>query len=204
MLRKDTVCSFMPELFGYLLTGKKYNEYTMASTGELLNAKARDWDFDLIKKAGLRTDIFGELVQLATVIGDLLPEVTEDTRLSGAKVIAVGSHDTASAVAGSPPSDKDAVFLSCGTWSLMGMELDDPILTDESFKYNYTNEGGVEGNIRYLKNINGLWIMQNLRKTGANLRKRFPSRISSKLPERQREKILPLIRTIRDLPLLTI
>ena len=155
---------FMPELFGYLLTGKKYNEYTMASTGELLNAKARDWDFDLIKKAGLRTDIFGELVQPATVIADLLPEVTEETGLSGVKVIAVGSHDTASAVAGAPLSDKDAVFLSCGTWSLMGMELDDPILTDESFKYNYTNEGGVEGKIRYLKNINGLWIMQNLRR----------------------------------------
>ena len=112
----------------------------------------------------LRTDIFGELVQPATVIGDLLPEVTEETGLSGVKVIAVGSHDTASAVAGAPLSDKDAVFLSCGTWSLMGMELDDPILTDESFKYNYTNEGGVEGKIRYLKNINGLWIMQNLRK----------------------------------------
>ena len=155
---------FMPELFGYLLTGKKYNEYTMASTGELLNAKTRDWDFDLIKRAGLRTDIFGELVQPATIIGDLLPEVTEETGLSGVKVIAVGSHDTASAVAGTPLFDKDAVFLSCGTWSLMGMELDEPILTDESFKYNYTNEGGVEGKIRYLKNINGLWIMQNLRK----------------------------------------
>ncbi|MFQ9152948.1 MAG: hypothetical protein ACLR6B_17175 [Blautia sp.] len=116
----------------------------MASTGELLNAKARDWDFDLIKSRPPHR-YFGELVQPATVIGDLLPEVTEETGLSGVKVIAVGSHDTASAVAGAPLSDKDAVFLSCGTWSLMGMELDDPILTDESFKYNYTNEGGVEG-----------------------------------------------------------
>ena len=155
---------FMPELFGYLLTGKKYNEYTMASTGELLNAKTRDWDFDLIKRAGLRTDIFGELVQPATIIGDLLPEVTEETGLSGVKVIAVGSHDTASAVAGTPLFDKDAVFLSCGTWSLMGAEVQKPLCTEGVMKANYTNEGGVEGKIRYLKNINGLWIMQNLRK----------------------------------------
>ncbi|HIQ95224.1 MAG TPA: rhamnulokinase [Candidatus Limivivens merdigallinarum] len=155
---------FMPELFGYLLTGKKYNEYTFASTGEMLDAKKRDWDFELIEKVGLRTDILGELVKPGTIIGDLSPEVVEETGLSGVKVIAVGSHDTASAVAGTPLESKDAIFLSCGTWSLMGMELDEPILTEQSFEYNYTNEGGVEGKIRYLKNINGLWIMQNLRK----------------------------------------
>lgn len=155
---------FMPELFGYLLTGKKYNEYTFASTGEMLDAKKRDWDFELIEKVGLRTDILGELVKPGTIIGDLSPEVEEETGLSGVKVIAVGSHDTASAVAGTPLESKDAIFLSCGTWSLMGMELDEPILTEQSFEYNYTNEGGVEGKIRYLKNINGLWIMQNLRK----------------------------------------
>lgn len=155
---------FMPELFGYLLTGKKYNEYTFASTGEMLDAKKRDWDFELIEKVGLRTDILGELVKPGTIIGDLSPDVVEETGLSGVKVIAVGSHDTASAVAGTPLESKDAIFLSCGTWSLMGMELDEPILTEQSFEYNYTNEGGVEGKIRYLKNINGLWIMQNLRK----------------------------------------
>lgn len=155
---------FMPDLFGYFLTGKKYNEYSIASTGELLDAKTRNWNFDLIKKAGIRTDLFGELVEPGTVIGELLPEVSEETGLYGVKVIAVGSHDTASAVAGAPLEDMDAIFLSCGTWSLMGMELDAPILSDESFKYSYANEGGVEGTIRYLKNINGLWIMQNLRR----------------------------------------
>ena len=108
--------------------------------------------------------MFGDIVMPGTILGGLLPEVEEETGLKDVKVIAVGSHDTASAVAGAPLESDDAAFLSCGTWSLMGMELDEPILTDESFKYNYTNEGGVEGKIRYLKNINGLWIMQNLRK----------------------------------------
>ena len=155
---------FMPELFGYFLTGKMYNEYTMASTGQLLDAKKRDLDYDMIRRCDIRTDLFGELTRPGTVIGDLLPEVVEETGLSGVKVIAVGSHDTASAVAGTPLEDAGAAFLSCGTWSLLGMELDEPILNEDSFRYNYTNEGGVEGKIRFLKNINGLWIMQNLRK----------------------------------------
>ena len=154
----------MPELFGYFLTGKMYNEYTEASTGQLLDAKKRDWDFNVIEKCGIKKSLFGPLTNPGTVIGDLIPEVQEETGLSGVKVIAVGSHDTASAVAGTPLEDGNAAFLSCGTWSLLGMELDEPILTEKSFEYNYTNEGGVEGKIRFLKNINGLWIMQNLRK----------------------------------------
>ena len=155
---------FMPELFGYFLTGKMYNEYTFASTGQLLDAKKRDWDYDMIERCGIKKEFFGELTKPGTVIGDLLPEVEEETGLSGVKVIAVGSHDTASAVAATPFADKNAAFLSCGTWSLLGMELDEPVLTKESFEYNYTNEGGVEGKKSFRKNINGLWIMQNLRK----------------------------------------
>lgn len=93
-----------------------------------------------------------------------MPEVVEETGLSGVKVVAVGSHDTASAVAGAPLESEDAAFLSCGTWSLLGMVLDEPILNEASYKYNYTNEGSIEGKIQFLRNINGLWIMQNLRK----------------------------------------
>lgn len=155
---------FMPELFGYFLTGKMYNEYTMASTGQLLDAKTRNWDYELIQKVGLKKELFCELTMPGTIVGDICPEVEAETGISGVKVIAVGSHDTASAVAGTPFADKHAAFLSCGTWSLLGMELDEPVLTDKSFEYNYTNEGGVEGKIRFLKNINGLWIMQNLRR----------------------------------------
>lgn len=154
----------IPDLFNYFLTGKMYNEYTNASTGQLLDAKKRFWDFDLIKKLGLRTDLFCEMIKPGTIVGDFIDEVVKETGLEGVKVIAVGSHDTASAVAGTPFEEENAAFLSCGTWSLLGMEIDEPVLTKESYQFNYTNEGGVEGKIRLLKNINGLWIMQNLRR----------------------------------------
>ena len=155
---------FMPDLLNYFLTGKAYNEYTIASTGQLLDAKKRTWDFDIMKRAGLRTDLCCDLIAPGTVVGDLTEEVVKETGLEGVKVIAAGSHDTASAVAGTPFEDENAAFLSCGTWSLLGMEIDEPILTQQSYAYNYTNEGGVEGKIRFLKNINGLWIMQNLKR----------------------------------------
>ena len=155
---------FMPELFGYFLTGIMYSEYTFASTSQLLDARKRQWDYDLIEKLGLNKEMFGDIVMPGTVIGDLLPEVEEETGLKGVKVIAVGSHDTASAVAGAPLESDDAAFLSCGTWSLLGMVLDEPILNEASYKYNYTNEGSIDGKIQFLKNINGLWIMQNLRR----------------------------------------
>lgn len=154
----------MPDLLNYFLTGKMYNEYTNASTGQLLDAKKRFWDLDLIQKLGLRTDLFCDMIKPGTVVGDLIEEVVKETGLEGVKVIAVGSHDTASAVAGTPFEEENAAFLSCGTWSLLGMEIDEPVLTEESYQFNYTNEGGVEGKIRLLKNINGLWIMQNLRR----------------------------------------
>lgn len=154
----------MPDLFNYFLTGKMYNEYTNASTGQLLDARKRTWDYEILNRIGLRTDLFCDMIQPGTVVGDLIEEVVKETGLENVKVIAVGSHDTASAVAGTPFEEEHAAFLSCGTWSLLGMEVDEPVLTKESFEYNYTNEGGVEGKIRLLKNINGLWIMQNLRR----------------------------------------
>ncbi|MFA9376460.1 MAG: rhamnulokinase family protein [Lachnotalea sp.] len=154
----------MPDLFNYFLTGEMYNEYTNASTGQLLDAKKRTWDVDLLGKLGLRTDLFCKMIMPGTIVGDLIEEVVKETGLEGVKVIAVGSHDTASAVAGTPFEEENAAFLSCGTWSLLGMEIDEPVLTEESYQFNYTNEGGVEGKIRLLKNINGLWIMQNLRR----------------------------------------
>lgn len=178
----------MPDLFNYFLTGKKYNEYTNASTGQLLDAKKRDWDMELLERAGLRTDLFCELISPGTVVGELIDEVVKETGLEGVKVIAVGSHDTASAVAGTPFEEENAAFLSCGTWSLLGMEMDEPVLTEESFRYNYTNEGGVEGKIRLLKNINGLWIMQNLRRNWCEFEEEvsFPDIIAaSKAAENQ-------------------
>ena len=184
----------MPDLFGYFLTGKIYNEYTEASTGQLLDAQKREWDYAVIEKCKIKKEFFGPLTQPGTVIGELLAEVQEETGLSGVQVIAVGSHDTASAVAGTPLEDENAAFLSCGTWSLLGMELAEPILTEKSFAYNYTNEGGVEGKIRFLKNINGLWIMQNLRKNWCEFKEEvsFPDIIkASREAKRQDFRINP-------------
>jgi len=154
----------MPDLLNYFLTGKMYNEYTNASTGQLLDAKKRDWDYSLFDRLGLKKSLCCEMIKPGTVVGELIDEVVKETGLKDVKVIAVGSHDTASAVAATPFEDENAAFLSCGTWSLLGMEIDDPILNESSYEYNYTNEGGVEGKIRFLKNINGLWIMQNLKR----------------------------------------
>ena len=157
---------FMPDLFAYFLTGKKICEYTNASTSQLLDVAKRDWDKDLAKRIGLRTDMLQELTEPGTMIGTLTAEVQQETGLGAVPVIAVGSHDTASAVAGTPFEDsRGAAFLSSGTWSLLGVERDAPIVTDEAFESNFTNEGGVENTIRFLKNINGLWILQQLRKS---------------------------------------
>ncbi|MBO5698463.1 MAG: rhamnulokinase [Bacteroidaceae bacterium] len=155
---------FMPDLFSYFLTGVANNEYCIASTSELLDAKSRSWSWDTIEKLGLPKHIFGEIVMPGTVRGTLLKDVAEETGLGEVKVVAVGSHDTASAVAAVPAVDSSDVvaFLSSGTWSLLGLELPEPILTEEARLAQFTNEGGVGGKIRFLQNITGLWILQRL------------------------------------------
>jgi rhamnulokinase len=155
---------FMPDLFSYFLTGKANNEYCIASTSELLDAKGREWSWETIEALGLPKKIFGEIVMPCSVRGSLRDDIAEETGLGQIKVIAVGSHDTASAVAAVPAIEGDGAmaFLSSGTWSLLGFELPEPILTEEARKAEFTNEGGVGGRIRFLQNITGLWIMQRL------------------------------------------
>jgi rhamnulokinase len=155
----------MPDLFNYFLTGVKRNEYTNATTGQLINAKTRSWDFELINNLGINPKLFGELVEPGTVIGQLTKEIMEETGLGPIPVVAVGSHDTASAVAGTPLDSENSAYLCTGTWCLLGMESKEPIINEASQKYNFTNEGGVDHTIRFLKNINGLWIIQQLRKS---------------------------------------
>jgi rhamnulokinase len=153
----------IPDLLNYLLTGRAANEYSNASTTQLLDAKTRSWDFELIRKLGLPEKIFGEIVEPGTVLGRLTPELVQE--LGGdANVIAVGSHDTASAVAAAPLAGRDSAYLSSGTWSLMGLEEPEPIITAESAKYEITNEGGVCGTIRFLKNICGMWLLQECKR----------------------------------------
>ncbi len=154
----------MPDLFAYMLTGEKTSEYTITSTGALLDAVKRDYDFDLIKKCGIPTDIFNTIVQPGTKCGKLIPSIEEETGNTGLTVMKVGSHDTASAVLSVPAAKKDFLYISSGTWSLMGTETDTPVLTELSEKYDFTNEGGVFGTIRLLKNIMGLWLEQESRR----------------------------------------
>ena len=156
---------FMPDLFSYYLTGEANTEYTIASTSELLNATTRDWDWTLIDNLGLPRHLFCPIIMPGTVRGRLRKEIAEETGLGEVAVIAVGSHDTASAVAAIPVEDNNegpVAFISSGTWSLLGVVLDKPILTEEARQSEFTNEGGVGGKITFLQNITGLWFIQRL------------------------------------------
>ena len=155
---------FMPDLFSYFLTGEANSEYTIASTSELLNATTRNWSWETIDTFGLPRHIFQKIVMPGTTRGKLRPELAELTGLGTVDVIAVGSHDTASAVAAVPADENESpvAFLSSGTWSLLGVETEEPILTEAARQAAFTNEGGVGNRITFLQNITGLWIMQRL------------------------------------------
>ena len=154
----------IPDLLNYFLTGNMANEYTILSTGALLNAAERKFAYDLIDRAGIPRRLFGDIVQPGTKIGKLLPQVQEETGKTDAEVMTVASHDTASAVIAVPTQEDDFIFISSGTWSLMGTELKQPMINAESAKYDFTNEGGANGTIRFLKNIMGLWLIQESRR----------------------------------------
>ena len=150
----------IPDLVAYWLTGAQVTEETNAATTGLLDARTRQWDADLMARLGLPADLFAPLVAPGAEIGGLLPAVAAELGApAGLPVTAVGSHDTASAVVAVPFADQDAAFISSGTWSLVGVELPSPVLTPESQAANFTNEGGVDGRIRYLKNVSGLWLL---------------------------------------------
>lgn len=152
----------MPDLFSYYLTGVANNEYCIASTSELLDARQRNWSMDTIRALGLPEHLFGEIILPGTIRGTLKEDIARETGLGSVDIIAVGSHDTASAVAAVPAMEGQVAFLSSGTWSLLGVEVDEPILTEEARLAQFTNEGGVGGHIRFLQNITGLWILQRL------------------------------------------
>lgn len=155
---------FIPDALMYMLTGQAVCEYTVASTSQMLNPVTGDLDEDILKTLGIGREKFGILTCPGTVIGQLTPQVQEFTGLPAIDVVAVAGHDTGSAVAAVPAENEEYAYLSCGTWSLLGIETPDAIITDESFGYNFTNEGGIEGTTRFLKNICGLWIFEQCRK----------------------------------------
>lgn len=154
----------IPDLLNYFLTGKQMNEYTILSTGALLDATRRDYAWDLLDRLEIPRSLFGSIVQPGTTVGTLLPQVQEETGKTDLRVVTVASHDTASAVIAVPTTEKDFIYISSGTWSLMGTELPEPLINEDSCAANFTNEGGAMRTIRFLKNIMGLWIIQESRR----------------------------------------
>lgn len=159
MARADKLL-FIPDALSYLLTGKMVCEYTALSTSGLMNPRTKELDEDILKICGLRKEQFPALVLPGTVIGPLSDEAGRRTGLGPVPVVAVAGHDTGSAVAAVPASGANFAYLSSGTWSLMGIETPEPVISDETFRLNFTNEGGAKGDIRLLKNITGMWLVE--------------------------------------------
>ena len=153
----------MPDYMHFLLTGKKASEYTIATTSQLINPNTKSWDYELIDMLGYPKEIFQEIKVPGTSLGNLRKEVSEEIGFD-CEVILPGSHDTASAVLAVPSNEKNTLYISSGTWSLMGVEAMKPDCSKESHALNFTNEGGYNYRFRYLKNIMGLWMIQSLKK----------------------------------------
>ena len=153
----------LPDLINYFLTGQKVNEYTNATTTQMLNASTGDWDRDLLDRLELPADLLQRIVPAGTDLGPLKPDLAAELGLEGVRVVAPATHDTGSAVAGAPLVDGSA-YISSGTWSLIGVELPEALINNEVAKQNFTNEGGVYGTVRFLKNVMGLWLLESCRR----------------------------------------
>jgi len=153
-----------PDLFTYLLTGRKQSERTIASTGQMLNARTGEWDLDLLTRLGLPTDILCPIVKPGTMGLPLSAAICSELGVQPIPVVAVASHDTGSAVVAVPAETEDFVYISSGTWSLMGIESKTPLINEKAYEYNFTNEGGYGGTTRFLKTIMGLWLIQESRR----------------------------------------
>lgn len=151
---------FVPDLLNYFLTGKKQTEYTIASTSQMLDAKARNWSWELIDKFGFPKKIFSSIVMPGTTVGALRPDVIEEVGDIKANVVSVAAHDTGSAVMAVPAENEKFIWISSGTWSIMGTEAKEPVISDRTRECNFTNEGGANRTIRFSKNITGLWLEQ--------------------------------------------
>ncbi len=167
LLKRADKFLFMPDLLNYFLTGVKKSEYTIASTSQMLDPYKRTWNKDLISLFGIPENILCDIIKTGEILGKLSPEICEELGVDSVDVVATTGHDTASAVVSVPTTEDDFVYISSGTWSLFGTELSEPIISDEEIAVSYTNEGGFDGKIRYLANIMGLWIIQEVRREWA-------------------------------------
>lgn len=155
---------FVPDALMYMLTGEAVCEYTILSTSQMLDPRTKKIDKELIEVIGLKESQFGRYVNPSDTVGVLTPEVQKMTGLGAVPVVAVAGHDTGAAVAAVPAENEKFAYLSCGTWSLLGIETNDAIINEKSYEYNFTNEGGIEGTTRFLKNICGMWLLERCRK----------------------------------------
>ncbi|MEM0027633.1 MAG: rhamnulokinase family protein [Ignisphaera sp.] len=154
----------IPDLFNYWLSGVIASEYTDASTTQFLDPWSKKWAFDLLEEIGFPTDIFPNIIEPGTRLGEVSPSLAEELDIPRSiTIIAPATHDTASAVAASPIED-DSAYISCGTWSLVGIELSSPIINRKAMEYNFTNEGGIFNTIRFLKNVQGMWFLQEIKR----------------------------------------
>jgi rhamnulokinase len=157
----------MPDLFNFWLTGRKVSEFSIATTTQFYNPRTKTWAVEMLRRLNLPTAMLGEIVPPGTVVGDLRADVADELVVDPVPVIAPACHDTGSAVAAVPAEGQDYAYISSGTWSLMGVEVADPVITSQSLDYNFTNEGGVCDTFRLLKNIMGLWLVQECRREWA-------------------------------------
>lgn len=155
---------FMPDLFNFLLTGRKAAEFTIASTSQCLDPRTKTWVSGLFQAMGLSKKVLQDLVEPGTVLGTVTEEVAAATGLRHVPVVATASHDTAAAVAAVPAEGRNWAYISSGTWSLVGVEERSPVISAASLAANFTNEGGLGGTVRFLKNVSGLWLVQGCRK----------------------------------------
>ena len=155
---------FMPDLLSYMLSGVKSTEYSIATTSQMVDLKTRDWSDKILDTFGIKKDLLTDIVPTGAVIGQLSDDICEELGVPKADVISVASHDTQSAITAAPCEYEDFAFISCGTWSLFGTEVKEPIINDASKKLNVTNEGGYDYTIAFLKNICGLWLIQESRR----------------------------------------
>ena len=160
LLAAASTLLLIPDLFGYWLSGHRGAEATNVSTTGLADVRTGRWDPDLVALAGIRADLLPEVHEPGVVLGALRPQLLEQTGLpASVRLTSVGSHDTASAVVAVPARDERFAYIACGTWALVGVELEQPLLTEQSRSANFTNERGVDGRVRYLRNVTGLWVL---------------------------------------------
>ena len=164
LLKRADKFLFMPDLLNYFLTGEKKSEFTIASTSQMLDQKKHDWNKELVASLGIPTSLMCDIIETGKVVGKLSSDICEELGVEPVDIIATTSHDTASAVVSVPTTEDDFIYVSSGTWSLFGTELDEPLITPEGAAACYTNEGGYGGKIRYLTNIMGLWLIQEVRR----------------------------------------